>query len=180
MTDKPPKNDDKDLFRQAMRGVKPLTPTGKITNIPALEKTNTGYRRKQAQRPEAILKTTLSLPMDVDAETVLSYYQIGLSSRQWQNIKAGRVSIDAKLDLHGYNLDQALLRLEEFFNLARAESSRYVLIVHGKGSAAPQHKPLIKNAVLAFLKTRDDVVAFHSAPSSLGGTGAVIVLIKKL
>ena len=56
---------------------------------------------------------------------------------------------------------------------------RCVRIVHGKGHRSPHKRPVLKGKLDAWLKTRDEVLAYCSAPVSDGGTGAVYVLLKR-
>ena len=49
-------------------------------------------------------------------------------------------------------------------------------IIHGKGGDGV---PVLKNLVDRTLRQRGEVLAFHSAPPSQGGTGAVLVLLAR-
>ncbi len=168
------KEEDIELFRQAMRDVKPLKPTDKI-HIKSHEKQgNFQYRHQQAEAITPTLSSKLSIQQKVSAHEVLSYAQTGLAASQYACLKNGQISIQAQLDLHGYTVDKGLLALEYFFNMARDREYRCLRIIHGKGNNA-----LIKNATFAFLQTQPDILAFHSAPPRMGGAGAVLVLLKK-
>lgn len=177
MTDKL-NEDDKQLFRQAMRGVKPLVTTDKIPLIRRAS-INTAYRRQQAQKLTEQLKTKLSIPNTITADAIMAYRQPGVSARQWQQLKQGSLAIEATLDLHGFTVDKALLALESFFTQASEYQWRVIRIIHGKGHTSTANSaPALKNAVYAFLQAHTELIAFHSAPAAAGGNGAVLVLLK--
>lgn len=52
-------------------------------------------------------------------------------------------NFDITIDLHGYNVDEALSMLEEIFF---AEESRSIMIIHGRGDG------ILKQAVREFVK----------------------------
>ena len=52
-------------------------------------------------------------------------------------------------------------------------------IIHGKGLQSDGGAPVLKNLVDRLLRLRNDVLAFHSAPTGQGGTGAVLVLLAR-
>jgi DNA-nicking Smr family endonuclease len=54
-----------------------------------------------------------------------------------------------------------------------------VRIVHGKGLRSRAAGPVLKALTDRLLRRRDDVIAFASARPALGGTGAVVVLLKR-
>jgi DNA-nicking Smr family endonuclease len=54
-----------------------------------------------------------------------------------------------------------------------------VRIVHGKGLRSRATGPVLKALTDRLLRRRDDVIAFASARPALGGTGAVVVLLKR-
>ena len=60
---------------------------------------------------------------------------------------------------------------------ARAEGIQVVKVVHGKGHINGQ--ALLKTAVNGWLRQMPEVLAFSSADARNGGTGAVMVLLKR-
>jgi len=54
-----------------------------------------------------------------------------------------------------------------------------VKIIHGKGLRSRAQGPVLKRLVDGLLRRRGDVLAFASAPAAEGGTGAVIVLLRR-
>jgi len=85
----------------------------------------------------------------------------------------GDFSIQAHVDLHGQSVNEAKRTVEEFLKGA-------VLIIHGRGLSSPG-EPVLKNNVHDWLTRghwRKWVVAFSSAQSYDGGTGATYVLLR--
>lgn len=167
-------DDDHALFRKAMQAVKPLKNTDKIPQKKMKNAGNIAYRQQQAQLNAPSLRTALSISLQYGPDDILAYAKTGLSATQYQRLKKGQYPIDASIDLHGYTLDQALLALESFFDIAYNMRYKCLRIIHGKGS---DNKPLLKNAVLAFLEAQSTILAFHSAPPKMGGAGVLLVLI---
>jgi DNA-nicking Smr family endonuclease len=177
MTDKL-NEDDKQLFRQAMRGVKPLANSDKIA-LTHGQTSDTAYRRKQAQHSPEQLKTKLTIRDTITTDAIMAYRQSGVAAKQWQQLKQGQLKIEATLDLHGLTVEKALLALENFFNQAYEQEWRVLRIIHGKGhTSTASSAPALKNAVYAFLQSTPRLIAFHSAPATAGGNGAVLVLLK--
>ena len=58
--------------------------------------------------------------------------------------------------------------------IAKDENQNVIKIVHGKGPEA-----ILKTYVNGWLRQHRDVLAFVSAPEKQGGTGAVLVLLKR-
>jgi len=54
-----------------------------------------------------------------------------------------------------------------------------VKIIHDKGLRSRTHGPVLKRLVDSLLRRRADVLAFASAAPAEGGTGAVIVLLRR-
>jgi DNA-nicking Smr family endonuclease len=53
-----------------------------------------------------------------------------------------------------------------------------VRVVHGKGLRSGARGPILKQLTDRLLRECTDVLAFASAPPALGGTGAVLVLLR--
>ncbi len=50
-----------------------------------------------------------------------------------KRIRRGRISPEARIDLHGYTQDEAQMALEDFLARSRARGLRVVLVITGKG-----------------------------------------------
>lgn len=100
-----------------------------------------------------------------------------VSARDWQRLRRGQFSAQDELDLHGANALQAETLLARFLAEAGEAGFGCVRIIHGKGGG--DGVPVLKNLVDRALRQRGDVLAFHSAPSAQGGTGALLVLLAR-
>lgn len=101
----------------------------------------------------------------------------GLSRRILKDLRRGRWAVQAELDLHGCNRDEALERLAEFVARGLLRGSRCLHIVHGKGYGSPGGEPVLKTLVCRWLQHRREILAFCQASGPDGGSGALRVLL---
>ena len=187
--------DDAALFRDAMRDVQPLKPSGQAHGQAADQQSQTrrGVRtRERLARAErtALLRESAQGAVTVEHSAGTDLYELqpadelafrrgGLSERVLRRLRRGQYRIDAEIDLHGSTLAQALPRLQQFLREARSRNLTCVRIVHGKGLRSGQRGPVLKNAVNAQLRQTEGVLAFASARPPAGGTGATLVLLAR-
>ena len=89
-------------------------------------------------------------------------------------------NINAKLDLHGFTVEDAIKELQKFIDKSWHNGDKIVLIIHGKGIHSKQG-PLIKKAITKWISIgsgRNYIRHFRRAPASLGGTGATVIWLK--
>jgi len=132
-----------------------------------------------AEQDEADARDAFRHALDatlLEAEDALAYRRDELPMRTWQRLKRGELSAQEELDLHGADARTAEALLRAFLNDARRHGIGCVRVIHGKGRQS-EGTPVIKNLVDRMLRHRADVLAFHSAPPTQGGTGAVVVLL---
>ena len=77
------------------------------------------------------------------------------------------------VDLHGCTIEQARDAVLQIIQMAKDENQNVIKIVHGKTRSG------LKTYVNGWLRQHRDVLAFVSAPENQGGTGAVLVLLKR-
>lgn len=179
MADDSISDEDKALFREHMRAVKPLHEKTKRVNSPAPsppappKKIN---KQVEIKKHEYYLSDYIN--DTVLSDTVLSYCNPGIPSKRFRELRHGRIPWEARLDLHGLKADDARQSLCRFIQAQAQNNKRCLLIIHGKGGhqGAP---PVIKNLVNRWLPQLDEVLAFHSAQAKDGGHGAVYVLLKR-
>ncbi len=170
-------DDDSDLFRKHMQGVKPLASNNKQPlhrETPPSQKPQ--KRHSELYIPQYHLSDYISEP--VEAASILSYCHPSFQRRQFKALKNGQIPYEGKLDLHGLQIEPARNALCQFINQKMQEQKRCLLLVHGKGGQHGQ-PPVIKNLVNRWLSQIDDVLAFHSALPKDGGQGAVYVLLRR-
>ncbi|MGH8503098.1 MAG: Smr/MutS family protein, partial [Gammaproteobacteria bacterium] len=108
----------------------------------------------------------------------LQYCRPGVRKTVMRKLKKGQYRVGAELDLHGLSARSAQAALTGFIQDARAADTRCVRIIHGKGRRSSNRGPVIKPLAGAWLRRREDVLAFCSARPVDGGTGALYVLLK--
>jgi len=97
-----------------------------------------------------------------------------------RRLHRGDFSIQSHIDLHGLCVTEAKKALEEFLKGAVTSGKRAVLVIHGRGLSSPG-EPVLKNKVREWLTRghwRKWVIAYASAQSCDGGTGATYVLLR--
>lgn len=93
----------------------------------------------------------------------------------------GRLSIDARVDLHGMTQSEAHGLLLSFLHRAHAGGLRYVLVITGKGASFGS-EGVLKRAVPAWLSTppfRALVGSHDDAARQHGGAGAIYVRMRR-
>jgi DNA-nicking Smr family endonuclease len=163
---------DDGAFRQAMDGVEPLA-----------SQQVEPYRRRR--RPEP-----LGLPVgdetddgfgDLAIETgeFLEFRRPGIQHRVFHDLQRGLIAAEATLDLHGLRVREAKPALARFLDQSLAARRRCVRIIHGKGRRSQAEQPVLKQKTNQWLRQKDAVLAFVTAPRWDGGTGAVYVLLSR-
>ncbi|MDF1684608.1 MAG: Smr/MutS family protein [Legionellaceae bacterium] len=182
---------DKHLFQQAVTDVTPLRPSKKHvsrpTHTPRIHKSKPHRYTDEAYATHTNTKHsnhpthTLSHPWEtshIHAETSLSYGEHHLQRQQFRDLKQGKIRCEAQLDLHGFRIEPAADALVQFITRTHRQNQRCVRVIHGKGGRYGE-APVLKTHVNHWLKQLPEVLAFHSACSRDGGSGALYVLLKR-
>lgn len=90
-----------------------------------------------------------------------------------------RVSVDARLDLHGLDYDRARAALRQFIARGRDEGWRHVLIITGKGMEGEGVLRRFTPVWLAEPGVREAVAGVSAAHRRHGGEGALYVALKR-
>jgi DNA-nicking Smr family endonuclease len=173
-----PDDDDPELFRKAMRGVRPLAEAEKV--LPARRRAAARARFARAERA-AVLRESLGPlepSLDIQPGDALQFRQPGVPETLLRRLRRGEFRVEAEIDLHGLTLEQGQQQLRGFLQDAAARRLRCLRIVHGKGLRSGNRGPVLKNAVNSLLRRADLVLAFTSAGIRGGGTGATLVLLR--
>lgn len=180
MTDKKPiSEDDKALFRDAVGEVKSIA-NDKAPDNAAKPAAKVSHTKRDERSVMETLLSELSENDLLETGEHLSYTAPGVQKAVLRKLKSGKYSIQAELDLHGLTLDGAKRELGGFLSACQQRRLLCVRVIHGKGRKQADKAPRMKPAVNAWLQSNKQVLAFCSARSNDGGTGAVYVLLKRL
>lgn len=173
---------DDDVFLQAMKGVQPIKAEARAPLSRKVESDLGLEARRRAATEQSAETGTLpsgDFVVPVDPLDILEFKRPGIQHGVYKNLRLGKYSIDAQLDLHRMTVDQAREAVAEFIGDCLEHNIRCALINHGKGENRKPHPALLKSCVAHWLPQLDAVMAFHSAQRQHGGVGATYVLLKK-
>ncbi len=175
--------DDFDDFRAAMSDVVPLKNTKAV--VPQ-QKTPPSDAAKEEARKNALGIKPPPVPGELTLGEVppllprdfVQWKKEGVQDLVMDRLRKGHYDVAAMLDLHGERIKAARRLVHEFLVRSHESGARCVLISHGRGekSATPAR---MKSYVAAWLEAHDLVNAFVSATRQLGGTGSMLILLKK-
>jgi DNA-nicking Smr family endonuclease len=170
-------DDEASLFRDAVRDVEPLSADDKAIHSRKLPRPIKHALHDKATTPEDFFSDR-TLP-EMEAGDERSFLTPGVSHKTLKQLRRGHWKISDQLDLHGLTRDEALQELGAFLNTCNKRGFRSVQVIHGKGLNSKNHEPILKTMVWSHLKQHNYVLAFCQASPADGGSGAVLVLLKK-
>jgi len=169
---------DRQLFADAVGEVRPVAANGHV-----VRRSRPGTEPRQSQLDEARVSDELLSgdidPVHIEIGEELSYLKTGLPGKLLRQLKRGQFSIADEIDLHQMTVPVARKAVKLFLDENRREGRLCVKLIHGKGLRSRAQGPVIKRMVDGLLRRRGDVLAFASAKPAEGGTGAVVVLLRK-
>lgn len=177
--------DDGTLFAEAVRGVRPIPPEERRRRTPAPSRTPAPRGPSDDERVLSELSDLVAgiATFDVsDTEEHMEGAVVGLDPRLLRRLRAGELSYQSHLDLHGHTADEAHRALVEFVLRAMSLGQRCVLVIHGRGLNSPDQRSVLKNGVREWLTHGElgrRVLAFSSARTYDGGAGATYVLLRR-
>lgn len=173
MHDEKDKADDERLFRETFKDVSPLD-----------QRRSEPYRRRLPPRPlnlpvgDEEAESDLYSEHEIETGEVLDFARPGIQQRVMHDLRRGYLEIGAELDLHGLTVRYAREDLNRFLEACHQRGIRCARIIHGKGYGSQGRQPVLKQKLNLWLRQREDVLAFTSAPRHDGGTGAAYVLLR--
>ena len=182
-------SDDKDidpesraLFRDAVSGSRRLK-DDRIKPYRTRIKPVPKQRLRDEQAALAASLEPLSLDaiieIGVDSEEQLSFAQSGVQATVMRKLRRAQYTIEAELDLHQLNSEQALEALRGFVAQCQHRHIRCVRVIHGKGLGSENKIPVLKSRVNSWLRQWNNILAFCSARPCDGGSGAIYVLLRR-
>jgi DNA-nicking Smr family endonuclease len=172
---------DEDLFGHAMQDVKALGWSAvPLHHRPPLE--------IQPQNDEAEALRVLAEFLkngNVEIEQTPEYIEAAVhpyGRLYLQDLRSGRFAVQAWLDLHGLNQQEARFALDEFILASVRTQLSCVRVIHGRGRHSHKKQPILKDAIQRWLSSRRlgrHVIAYTSARLCDGGGGAVYILLRR-
>ncbi|MBL0164100.1 MAG: Smr/MutS family protein [Xanthomonadales bacterium] len=171
--------EDRDLFRGAIGSVRPLN----LDAVPLPSSTRPQPRARQFELDEAAVRGEMLThqfdPGSIEIGDEILYLKPGQPAQLLKQLRRGHFSVRAEIDLHQMTVAVAREAIKGFLSEAKAHDELCVRIVHGKGLRSASRGPVVKRMTEQLLRRRDDVLAFASALPVQGGTGAVLVLLRR-
>ncbi|PID39217.1 MAG: hypothetical protein CR984_07585 [Proteobacteria bacterium] len=176
--------EERRLFKEAMADVVPLA--GRSTRLPTTK--GSALAPLIPEDPDADAYRQLKRLVETGEGFVLRHtaeYVQGatrwLPPELFRRMHSGYFAIQDHVDLHGLNRKTARQRFDAFMQDAIARGYRTILVVHGRGRSSPG-PPILKKELFHWLTRgmwKRWVIAFTSARSCDGGTGATYVLLRR-
>ncbi|WP_444883121.1 DNA endonuclease SmrA [Microbulbifer sp. PSTR4-B] len=176
---------DSKLFKDALGelgDVKPLVQERRVT----LRKESEPSERILRERRAAATRLTEREMNPLSGEYIelvapwdpIEFKRDGVQNGVYRNLRLGKYTVDARLDLHRHSVEMARSAVVEFVRDCVEADVRCALITHGKGEGRKQ-PALLKSCIYHWLPQLDEVLAFHSAQKQHGGMGATYLLLRK-
>jgi len=172
-------------FFQAMQGVTPMENAGRQiqpTPPPPVLDTPEDGEDADSRLMRQAMQGAVEFELEMSDEYMHGYVR-GLDSKIFQQLKAGRLSTEGHLDLHGQNAAQAYDSLLFFMRESYLAGHRAVVVVPGRGKNSPNGLSILRQEIQSWL-TREPlrriVLAFCTAQPRDGGAGALYVLLRKI
>ncbi len=180
--------EEKSLWHHAVRDATPLKPSAVSGGPDPASPFMQSLRKKAQSGPRSVVP----LAAGGDLRPKLPNRPLSaLDRRTSQKLRSGRIPIDATLDLHGLRQDEAHRRLISFIEAGQRQRYKCVLVITGKGSAAPSDRPwgaevgrgVLRTALPNWIQTEPlsrYVVKYQAAHHHHGGSGAYYLFLRKL
>lgn len=170
--------DDVQLFRKAMRGVRRIASGDRHSSAPVKPQPRARFARAERH---AVLEESMGIasPLHPIEETgdALLFRRPTTSSQALRRLRGGQYRVEMEIDLHGLTAAQVEPALREFLAEALGHRARVVRVIHGKGLRSGVRGPVLKQVASAYLLRVGAVLAFASAREVDGGSGALLVLL---
>ncbi|MBS9717668.1 Smr/MutS family protein [Pseudohalocynthiibacter aestuariivivens] len=184
--------DEEELWKRVAETATPLRPDVPNPKV-AFELANVRPKAKKVTvQPFSFGEKIIQKPARHDfASSIgedLSKAPLQMDEKAFGKLKRGKLSPEARIDLHGMTIAQAHPVLTGFILNAHASRKRLVLVVTGKGKSAiddgpiPVRRGVLKHQVPHWLHSaplRQVVLQVSEAHLKHGGSGAYYVYLKR-
>lgn len=175
-------SDEKALWNKISRTISDPQPIVTDTN----EEKEIVKKKNNPLKPKSILNSDLKKNPRIKPKT--DYSSGAMDQNILRRLKRGKLSPEAKLDLHGLTTDQAYKALYAFINNNYKLKKRLILIITGKGERnynsedSFSNKGVLRKIVPQWLKSpaiNGFILDFVQSHIKDGGSGALYVYLKK-
>jgi DNA-nicking Smr family endonuclease len=186
-TPRPDEKAELALFQAAMQGVSQMRddsarkPAPKAAPAPAATPLPLDADEDDGAYLRKFLSGEVEFELEYTDEFMYGYVR-GLDIKTFQQLKAGSLSVAARLDLHGMTSAQARENLLFFIRESYLQGHRCVLVVTGRGINSPGGQSVLRRETETWLThepLKRVVLAFCTAQAKDGGAGAIYVLLRK-
>jgi len=178
MSDSDQDDDEKTLFREAVKDARPIKVSRLHHAPPPPKPIPQQFLRDERQALVDSLSDNYIPAHELESGEELLYLREGHSPDILSKLRRGNWVVQAAIDLHGLVADEARLYVAEFLADSKKKGIRCVRIIHGKGLGSRNREPVLKHKLRNWLMQKDEVIAYAQARKTDGGSGAVIVLLK--
>ena len=138
--------------------------------------------KEEAQSEEALFLAAMGdLTVTFEDSFVTEPPRMEATPKRIKQVKMGKLTPDASLDLHGLQCADVVDKLQHFLQKARHHSWQTLLIITGKGLHSENGEPALRNEVERYLSAegKKQVVEWSRAPRQYGGNGALILFLRR-
>lgn len=185
---------ERELWEKVTQSIEPLSPRRKAgrpvraATKPADPIVTTVERVARPAKPDRSVSRPPQQPSATKTKP-----QPGFDAKKARKVAAGKIEIDASLDLHGLRQSDARPALRAFLAGAQAKGYRHVRVITGKGRTTKADAPfdlfddsergILRRLVPRWLGEADlapFVVGFGPAGRGQGGDGALVVHVRRI
>ncbi len=173
---------DEDLWQEVAKTVR------KVKQIASADKINPSVRRHteikvHSEGKPSVPETNRGNKKELTVGDVSS-----LDGRLAERFRKGKIETAARLDLHGFTVDEAFFKVRDFILSSYSAGARSVIIVTGKGRLAIDEAGFVHKTGklrvqlpnwLNHTDIRPYVLSFTEAMAKDGGEGAFYIYLKK-
>jgi len=162
---------DVNIFRKNIHDVTPLLVSNKFLHslpMPVIHK----HTINEEESPVELKSQKYGTKLES------SFTRNGIGNNVIRKLKRGHWKAHA-IDLHGLKCEEAHKILVEFMYKAKEYRWHCICIIHGKGIGSVNKESVLRPMVYNWLMKKEDVLAFCHPNDTKGGSGALLVLLKK-
>lgn len=183
--------EEKELWKKVIEQAAPMHPDRPMMTAPPPPTT----RAKPVKTPVPSFRVGATAPpkpphadLAPSPGARVAKHSVAMDRKRFAHMKKGRLSPEARIDLHGMTTAQAHPALQRFILDAVADGRRLVLVITGKGKTRPDFGPIperhgvLRHQVPHWLNSaplRPHVLQIAEAHLKHGGGGALYVYLRK-